>query len=147
MSDPGTESIEPEHPASVPPLLTGDEMGMLDWQAAHWGKGVRDVAYFLTDSLPADTLAQHERELVDYYVERRGHHGTAVDGEATWEDYRGFSYHTLMTIVVSIGFGALNEEQDVLMGEILRRAVAAAERLDYPAWLDAFLAEDVSSQT
>ena len=127
-------------------FVSGERMGMLDWQAAHWGKGIRDVAYFLTDSLPADTLGQHERELVDYYVERRGHHGTAVDGEATWEDYRGFSYHTLMTIVVSIGFGALNQEQDALMGEILRRAVAAAQRLDYPGWLEAFLAGDVSGQ-
>ena len=31
--------------------------GMLDWQAAHWGKGIRDVQYFLIDSLPADVLA------------------------------------------------------------------------------------------
>jgi len=24
-------------------FVNGDEMGMLDWQAAHWGKGIRDV--------------------------------------------------------------------------------------------------------
>jgi len=44
-----------------------------------------------------------------------------------------------MTIVVSIGFGALNAEQDVLMEEILKRAVAAMQRLDYAGWLQDFL--------
>jgi len=116
-------------------FVSGDEMGMLDWQATHWGKGVRDVQYFLIDSLPAEVLAAHERELVDYYVTRRGHHGTAIDPEQTWQEYRSFTYHTLMTIVVSIGFGALNEEQDLLMGEILRRSVAAVQRVNYAGWL------------
>ena len=46
-----------------------------------------------------------------------------------------------MTIVVSIGFGALNEQQDQLMVEILRRAVAAVERVDYAGWLEHFLQE------
>jgi hypothetical protein len=121
-------------------FVSGDEMGMLDWQATHWGKGIRDVQYFLIDSLPADTLAAHERQLVDYYVERRGHYGTAIDPEETWQEYRSFTFHTLMTIIVSIGFGALNEEQDALMAEILRRSVAAIQRVDYAGWLEDFLA-------
>lgn len=123
-------------------FICGDEMGMLDWQAVHWGKGVRDVQYFLIDSLPAQVLADCERELLDYYVSRRGFHGDAIDPEQAWQEYRSFSYHTLMTIVVSIGFGALNEEQDSLMQEILRRAVAAVVRVDYAGWLEDFLQPD-----
>ena len=121
-------------------FVPGDEMGMLDWQATHWGKGIRDVQYFLIDSLPADTLAANERDLVEYYVQRRGHYGTAIDVEETWQEYRSFTFHTLMTIIVSIGFGALNEEQDALMAEILRRSVAAVQRVDYAGWLQDFLA-------
>jgi hypothetical protein len=121
-------------------FVSGDEMGMLDWQAAHWGKGIRDVQYFLTDSLPAATLAAHERELVAYYVQRRAHHGAAIDLEQTWQEYRSFSFHSLMTIIVSIGFGALNQEQDALMATVLQRNVAAAQRLDYAGWLRDFLA-------
>ena len=117
---------------------------MLDWQAVHWGKGVRDVQYFLIDSLPAQVLAEHEREFVDYYISRRAVYGTAIDSEQTWQEYRSFSYHTLMTIVVSIGFGALNEEQDSLMQEILKRAVAAVERVDYAGWLNDFLSHSLS---
>jgi len=44
--------------------------------------------------------------------------------------------------VVSIGFGALNEDQDRLMREILSRTVAAAQRVDYPGWLRDLLAEE-----
>lgn len=121
-------------------FVSGNEMGMLDWQATHWGKGIRDVQYFLIDSLPAATLAEHEQQLVDYYVERRAHHGTAIDPAETWQEYRSFTFHTLMTIIVSIGFGALNEEQDALMAEILRRSVAAIQRVNYAGWLDDFLA-------
>ena len=120
-------------------FVSGDEMGMLDWQATHWGKGIRDVQYFLIDSLPVDILAAREQELLDYYVERRGHYGAPVERDATWQEYRSFTYHTLMTIVVAIGFGALNDEQDKLMTEILRRSVAAVERVDYAGWLDDFL--------
>ena len=121
-------------------FVSGDEMGMLDWQAPHWGKGIRDVQYFLIDSLPVDVLAAHERELVEYYVQRRGHYGAAINLQQTWQEYRSFTFHTLMTIVVSIGFGAMNKEQDVLMAEILRRAVAAVQRVDYAGWLRNFLA-------
>ena len=120
-------------------FATGEKMGMLDWQAAHWGKGMRDVLYFLVDALPADILAAHEAELVQYYVESRARYGEPIDAVQAWQDYRSFSFHALMTIVVSIGFGALNEEQDALMLEILRRAVAASERLDYAGWLHEFL--------
>ncbi|MEZ5573950.1 MAG: phosphotransferase [Halioglobus sp.] len=120
-------------------FVSGDAMGMLDWQAAHWGKGIRDVQYFLTDSLPIATLSMHERELVDYYVQRRAHYGAAIDPEQTWQEYRSFSFHSLMTIVVSIGFGALNADQDALMAEVLRRTVAASQRLDYAGWLQDFL--------
>ena len=123
----------------------GDDMGMLDFQAAHWGKGLRDVQYFLIMALPEPLLARHERELVGYYVERRERHGAPIDAAQAWRDYRSLSYHALMTMVVSIGLGALNEEQDALMAEILRRAVAAIERLDYPGWLDAYLAGDDSA--
>ncbi|MFK7733586.1 MAG: phosphotransferase [Pseudomonadales bacterium] len=121
-------------------FVSGDEMGMLDFQAVHWGRGTRDVQYFLTDSLPSKTLADSEHELIKYYVERRAHHGAPIDLDDCWHEYRGYAYHSLMTIVVSIGFGALNEEQDNLMLELLDRSVAAAVRLDYPEWLESFLA-------
>jgi Ser/Thr protein kinase RdoA (MazF antagonist) len=43
-------------------FISGDEMGMLDFQAAQWGKGIRDVQYLLINSVSAETLAQHEKK-------------------------------------------------------------------------------------
>ena len=117
-------------------FVDGDNMGMLDWQAVHWGKGVRDVQYFLIDSLPLDILQEHEQDLLQYYVNRLAAYGVELAVEEAWQQYRGFTFHTLMTIVVSIGFGAMSKQQNQLMAEILKRAVAAQQRADYPAWLD-----------
>ncbi|MFT5575866.1 MAG: aminoglycoside phosphotransferase (APT) family kinase protein [Bermanella sp.] len=125
-------------------FVSGDEMGMLDFQAVHWGKGIRDVQYFLIYSLPADILAANEQELVRYYVERRAVYGTAINFDTTWQEYRSLTYQTLMTMVVSIGFGAMNEEQNALMAELLSRVVAAQLRVDYPQWLDDYLDKNPS---
>lgn len=120
-------------------FVSGEDMGMLDFQAVHWGNGIRDVQYFLIDSLPQDLLAANEQDLLRYYLERRAHYGAPLDFEQSWQSYRSFSYHALMTIVVSIGFGALNAEQNVLMETLLARAVSAVQRVDYAGWLDEFL--------
>jgi hypothetical protein len=118
----------------------GDRMGMLDFQAPHFGQGVRDVQYFLTNSLPVDRLAAHERELVEHYVARRGEFGAPLAFDEAWSQYRGFSFQTLMTHVVSLGLGTLTEN-DAVVRELLARAVAASERLDFEDWLDRTLAE------
>jgi hypothetical protein len=115
-------------------FVDGTDMGMLDFQAAQWGKGIRDVQYFLIDSVPPERLALHEREWVDYYVTELARNGQQLSSTDAWEQYRAYSFQTLMTIVVSLGLGPLTEK-DSLMEEILQRAVAAVERLDFRGWL------------
>jgi aminoglycoside/choline kinase family phosphotransferase len=116
-------------------FVEGDEMGMIDFQAAHWGKGIRDVQYFLIDSLPVDMLAVNEHALVRFYTEQLAEQGVQLSFDTAWEQYRAYSFQTLMTIVVSLGLGPLTEG-DVLMSEITRRAVAACERVDFRGWLE-----------
>jgi aminoglycoside phosphotransferase (APT) family kinase protein len=117
-------------------FLHGEEAGMLDWQAAQWGKGIRDVQYFLTDSLPADVLAAHEEELVRYYIDAVAANGVKLDFEETWYQYRSFSFQTWMTIIVSMGFGAMTGDMDEVMPEIHRRCIASIERLELGKLLD-----------
>jgi len=118
-------------------FVSGDEMGMLDWQAAQWGKGIRDVQYMLIDSLPAEVLAAHEEELVRFYLSALAANGVTLGFDEAWEQYRAYSFQTFMTIVVSLGLGAMTERQDV-MKEILARSIAAVERLRFGEWLDQF---------
>jgi aminoglycoside phosphotransferase (APT) family kinase protein len=117
-------------------FLHGNEAGMLDWQAAQWGKGIRDVQYFLTDSLPADVLAENEVSLVTYYLEALAAKGVQLDFDETWYQYRGFSFQTWMTIIVSMGFGVMTDDMDEVMPEIHRRCIASIERLELGKWLD-----------
>jgi hypothetical protein len=66
-------------------FVTGDRMGMLDWQAVQWAKGIRDVQYFLINSLREEMLAAHERELIEHYVAELERHGVTLPYEEAWE--------------------------------------------------------------
>jgi hypothetical protein len=113
----------------------GPRMGMLDFQAVHWSKGIRDVAYFLIHSLEPNVLAAEEDALVAHYLAELARRGVALDAEETREQYRAFSYQTLMVGLVSFGLGGLREREETLR-TVLRREVAAVERLRFGAWLD-----------
>jgi hypothetical protein len=117
----------------------GERMGMLDWQAAQWGKGIRDVQYFLIDSLPEDVLAANEEALLAHYLAELERNGVALERAEAWEQYRAYSFQTLMTIVVSLGLGALSESDEVMLA-ILARSVAAVRRLRFGDWLDDLVA-------
>ncbi len=115
---------------------SGEEMGMIDFQGAHWGKGIRDVGYFLINSMRAEQLAEHERSLVTEYCEEVSRLGAPLTTDEGWEQYRGFSFQTLMTAVVSLGLGSFTDS-DAVMRALLERAVAATRRLEFGAWLAA----------
>jgi len=115
-------------------FVTGDRMGMLDWQAVQWAKGIRDVQYFLINSLREEVLAVHERELVAHYVAELERHGVTLPYEEAWEQYRAYSFQTLMTSVVSLGTASMTDMEEVLE-TILARSVAAVRRVRFADWL------------
>jgi hypothetical protein len=113
----------------------GPRMGMLDFQAVHWSKGIRDVQYFLIHSLEPELLAEHEGALIDHYLAELARFGVVLDAEQAREQYRAFSFQTLMVGVVSLGLGGLTE-REATVRTVLRREVAAIERLRFGEWLD-----------
>jgi hypothetical protein len=115
-------------------FVTGDRMGMLDWQAVQWAKGIRDVQYFLINSLREEVLAAHERELIEHYVAELERHGVTLPYEEAWEQYRAYSFQTLMTSVVSLGTASMTDMDEVLQ-TILSRSVAAVRRVGFADWL------------
>jgi hypothetical protein len=112
----------------------GPRVGMLDFQGMHWCKGIRDVQYFLINSLEPELLAAHEGELIGDYVAALAGHGVALDPESARDQYRAFSFQTLMVAVTSIGLGSLTE-RDETVRTVLRRSVAAIDRLGFHDWL------------
>jgi aminoglycoside phosphotransferase (APT) family kinase protein len=118
------------------PADSGPRVGMLDFQAVHWSHGVRDVQYFLINSLEPEILAAHEEALLRSYCDALGRHGVSLGLEEAWDRYRAFSFQTLMAGVVPLGLGALTERDQTVLA-ITRRSAAAAERLAFRDWLEA----------
>lgn len=105
---------------------------VVDWQFVARGRGVMDVAYYLTQSGPAELAAAHERELVERYHEELCSGGvTDYSAARCWEDYRRFAYYALVYPVFAAGFAdPENADQRAAISVILERAVSAILRLD-----------------
>ncbi|MBK7951421.1 MAG: phosphotransferase [Deltaproteobacteria bacterium] len=112
----------------------GPRMGMLDFQGVQWCRGIRDVQYFLINSLEPELLAAHEPALIDLYVAELGARGVALDAAEARMQYRAFAFQTLMVAVVSLGVGGMVERSETVEA-VLRRSVAAIDRLGFGEWL------------
>jgi hypothetical protein len=114
----------------------GPRMGLLDFQGIQWCKGIRDAQYFLINSLDPKILELHESEFIDDYIGALAEYGVTLSREDAHEQYRAYSFQTLMVAVVSFGLGSLTE-RDETVRTILGRSVAAIDRLDFGEWLEA----------
>jgi hypothetical protein len=110
-------------------------MGMIDFQGMHWCRGIRDVQYFLINSIEPELLAAHENELIDFYVDELAGRGVSLSPKDAREQYCAYSFQTLMVALTSIGLGTLTERNETVR-TILRRSVAGIERQNFSAWLD-----------
>ncbi len=109
---------------------------MLDFQGVQWCPGIRDVQYFLINSLDPALLASHEESLIGHYVGELERHGVSLGAAEAHEQYRAFSFQTLMVGVVPLGMGGMTERAATL-DTVLRRATAAVDRLGFRDWLAA----------
>ena len=116
----------------------GLRTGMLDFQAVHWSKGMRDVQYFMINSLEPDTLVAHERDLIGVYCDELAHCGVELGRDDAFQQYRAFSFQTLLVGVVPLGLGNLTERDSTVLA-ITRRSAAAVERLEFREWLEELL--------
>jgi len=105
---------------------------VVDWQLTARGRGVMDVAYYLTQSGPPAIAAAHERDLVAQYHDELCRQGVSdYSAERCWEDYRRFAYYALVYPVFTAGFmDPDNGDQRAAVAIILERAVSAVLRLD-----------------
>lgn len=114
----------------------GPRIGMIDFQGVQWCPGVRDLQYFLINSLDPAVLERHESDLIDHYVGELARRGVALSGDEAREQYRALSFQTLMVGVVSLGLGSLTERESTVR-IVLERGAAAVSRLGFGEWLKA----------
>ncbi|MBJ18283.1 MAG: hypothetical protein CL933_02555 [Deltaproteobacteria bacterium] len=117
------------------PTEAGPQVGMIDFQATHWSKGMRDVQYFMINSMEPELLEASEEELIRGYCAELAGHGVTLSFEEAWEQYRAFSFQTLMVGIVPLGLGSLTERNETVLA-ITRRSSAAVERLKFRDWVE-----------
>ena len=109
-----------------------DPVAVIDWQGPLVARGMNDVALFLGQSTRTDVRREHERALIDRYVEGLKAGGVpAADLVDAWEDYRRtLMYNWVYVAVVAGTLDASNETAYAWMAQMVARQSAASEDLD-----------------
>lgn len=113
----------------------GNPPHMVDWQYVATGRGIVDIAYYLTQGGDPGIVTPVERELVgDYHAALVSHGVSNYDLEACWSDYRRLALYTLVfPIFTAALIDPSSDDQRRALGTILKRGLAAAQRLDSAA--------------
>jgi hypothetical protein len=105
----------------------GPELAVVDWQIVSKGRGIFDLAYFMTGTLKPEDRRASERDLLKLYhniLVERGVRG--YDFDQLWEDYRGSVLFCWLYAVIVLGrLDVTNERGLALFTSNLERAVAA----------------------
>ena len=90
------------------------EIGWLDWACFSRAPGMRDVAYFLTNSLDTGFRREHEASLLDGYrrsLAKAG--GPERSRDEIFADYRRFAAYSFVAAVTTAAAGARMQSVDV----------------------------------
>ena len=117
----------------------GDRTGFLDWAMIGRSPGLRDVAYVLCNSIPAEVRAADERALVDRYCALLGEAGIDLDTEIAWEQYRLFAVYSWVSATSTAGMGSKWQPLHIGLGGT-KRATAACDQLGCVDLLERLLA-------
>jgi len=108
---------------------------MVDWQYVASGRGIVDIAYYLSQSGDPDVVAPVEQALVMRYHGALETHGvTGYGWDECWADYRRLALYTLVyPIFTAALIDPAAAAQKQALGVILSRGMDAAQRLDSAA--------------
>jgi hypothetical protein len=84
-------------------------VGWLDWQITQRGHWSLDVSYHLGTVLDIDTRRDHERELLQHYLDELTSHGVdAPSFDAAWDSYTlGFTWGYFLWVITRISSRAV----------------------------------------
>ena len=100
-------------------FFDGDEAGLFDWQVVQIGPGLRDVSYFLVNSLDTDLRRTHERALIEHYLVVLAEGGVSgLQISEAWNQYRLFSLYAWIAAAVTAAAATLQSRA------VIERAVA-----------------------
>ncbi len=94
--------------------------GFLDWAVLGFGPGVRDVAYFLGNSVTTEVRRRRERDFLDGYCEILGQRGVRLTPDLAWDQYRRQMITSWVAAVVTAGFGSALQPIDIVLRGVAR---------------------------
>jgi hypothetical protein len=106
----------------------GGRTGFLDWAVLSCSPGMRDVAYVLSNSVPAAVRAAGERDWLTRYCALLGEAGASLSFDDAWEQYRLFAMYSWVAAASTAGMGAKWQPLHIGLGGT-RRATAACTEL------------------
>lgn len=115
-------------------FFTGDPdtpLIAVDWQLITIAKGIKDFAYFVTQSLRPDDRAAHERRLLQLWLDELAAHGvTDYEFDEAWEDYRlAVAWAFVYPVIASSTLDATDERGAELARSMIERCIAAINDL------------------
>jgi hypothetical protein len=110
-------------------VRAGDRTGFLDWAVIARSPGLRDVAYVLCNSIPADVRNAEERTWIERYCEVLASAGIQLAFDDAWQQYRLFAVYSWVAAASTAGMGSKWQPLHIGLGGT-RRATAACEHLE-----------------
>jgi aminoglycoside phosphotransferase (APT) family kinase protein len=113
-------------------FFDGDRMKVVDFQFAARGCGAADIAYLVTQGLPAENREGHDEDLVREYLDHLAAQGVTDYGfDDAWRHYRFAAVYLMLLPVITLnGWDALPERSRQLCLTLTDRAVAAIDAID-----------------
>ena len=106
----------------------GTRPGFLDWACLAHAPGMRDVAYFLCNSLPTSLRQKEERDLLMRYRDGLAAAGATLPPfEETWLDYRRFALVSWVAATTTAAAGSRMQPIDVGMRAMARTNAAVRD--------------------
>ncbi len=111
---------------------------VFDWQGPLKARGMFDVSLFLGQSTRTEVRREHERDILNRYLEGLLAGGVSgIDADFIWEDYqRCMLYNWIYTAVVAGTLDTSNELAQAWMTKMIERHAAASEDLQVFRFLE-----------
>jgi aminoglycoside/choline kinase family phosphotransferase len=110
-------------------FVDGNRTGFFDWAVAARAPGIRDVAYFMCNSLPVEVRRECEEPLLARYLAALAAGGWTLDADTANEQYRLFSIYSWIAAVSTAAMGTQWQPVEVTRPALLS-TTAAIEDLD-----------------
>lgn len=108
-------------------FFRGDRVGFLDWQVVQCGQGMRDVTYFLINSVPTAVRRAHERDLIAHYLATLSDQGVNAPAPgAAWAQYRLHAFYPWIAAAVTAAAASL-QHTAIVRASLARASTALVD--------------------